>query len=95
MFLNSYAVSTDWYFMLHRSDLSKNFANDFPLFQPPIVILNISVLQACGLEAKDADGKSIYLYLLMGFLNHLIRMNVDLIVVMATKLLPFGKRKGL
>ena len=28
-----------------------------PPFQPPIVILNLVVVEANGLEAKDADGK--------------------------------------
>lgn len=27
------------------------------LLQPPIVVLNVTVIEAAGLEAKDADGR--------------------------------------
>ena len=30
------------------------------LFQPPILILQLTVIEARNLEAKDADGKSVY-----------------------------------
>lgn len=33
---------------------------DFVLFQPPIVILNVVVIEAENLEAKDANGMSNY-----------------------------------
>ena len=33
------------------------------LFQPPILILQLTVIEARNLEAKDADGKPVYLFL--------------------------------
>ena len=33
------------------------------LFQPPILILQLTVIEARNLEAKDADGKPVCLFL--------------------------------
>ena len=40
-----------------RSSISLKLIINLCIFQPPIVILNVSVKEASGLEAKDADGK--------------------------------------